>query len=193
MEKTRELLDKILNPRPAIQVWQAEVVSVEGDTCTVKILASELQVKGVKLKADEGKGLLLKPAVGSLVLVGTIQNELADLYVGQCSEVEKLLLEQGNNTVKIDKDGVTLQNQQCEITLSSSKVTLKQAQTEIALESGKVSIKNTGTDLKTLFGDLITLLNTLIVLTPAGPSSGLGPNSIAALTQLQTKVNLLLK
>lgn len=195
MNKQRELLDKILNPRPSIQVWEAVVVSVQADTCKVKVLASELEVEDVRLMAEVGSasGLILAPKVGSTVLVGCIQNEIADLYVVQYAEIDALKFTVGNTTIEADKDTVTLKNAQSEVSIISNAVAIKQGQTEVVLSGEKVDIKNAGGSLKTLFSDLVTLLNSFSVITSTGPSAGLNPTTTALLTQLQTKVNLLLQ
>ena len=195
MSKQRELLDKILNPRPSIQVWEAVVVSVQADTCKVRVLASDLEVEDVRLMAEVGgtPGLILTPKVGSTVLVGCIQNEIADLYVVQCTEVEVLTFAVDNTTIEADKDTVTLKNAQSEVIIVNDTITLKQGQTEVTLSGEKVEIKNAGGSLKTLFDDLIALLNSFSVITSTGPSAGLNPATTALLTQLNIKVNSLLQ
>lgn len=195
MSKQRELLDKILNPRPSIQVWEAVVVSVQADTCKVKVLASDLEVEDVRLMAEIGgtTGLILTPKVGSTVLVGCIQNEIADLYVVQYTEIDALKFVQGNTTIEADKDTVMLKNAQSEVRIVSNAVSIKQGQTEVGLSGEKVDIKNAGGSLRAIFGDLIVLLNSFSVVTSTGPSAGLNPATTALLTQLNAKVNLLLQ
>ena len=48
MNKQRELLDKILNPRSTVQVWEATVKAVQESTCTVALLATDLVVEDVR-------------------------------------------------------------------------------------------------------------------------------------------------
>lgn len=179
MSKQREILDKILNPKPLIQVWEAEVLSVQAKTCTVSLIASNLEIEDVRLSADSqaSNGLVLKPKVGSIVLVGCVFNQLSDLFVVQYAEIESLTYTQNGNTIRSDSSGVLLKNDSVEIELAS----------------GKVGIKNAGTDLKTLFGDLITLLNGFVVITSQGPSTAVSPTTLSSIAQLQTKVNSLLK
>lgn len=195
MSKQQELLSKILNPRPTIQVWEAVVISVQTDTCTVKILESDLEVQDVRLIAEIGgtPGLLITPKADSIVLVGCIQNEVADLFVLQYTEIDALKFTKNDVEISADKDAVTVKNSQSEVSIFSNSVSIKQGQTEVTLSGEKVDIKNAGGSLKGLFSDLITLLNSFSVITSTGPSAGLNPATTALLTQLSTKVNLLLK
>lgn len=195
MSKQRELLNKILNPRPSIQVWEAVVVSVQTDTCTVRILASDLEVSDVRLVAEIGgtPGLLITPKVDSTVLVGVVQNEISDLFVAQYTEIDALKFTKGNVEILADANTITVKNSASEVIIASSSVSLKQSQIEVNLAGGKVEVKNAGASLNDLFADLITLLNSFSVLTSTGPSAGLNPATTTLLAQLQTKVNLLLQ
>lgn len=195
MDKREELRRKILNAQPAIIVWEAVVVSVEGDTCTVRIWASDLEVSDVRLIAEIGgtPGLLITPKVGSFVLVACVQNEVADLFIAQYTEIDALKFTKNNVEISADANTVTVKNSESEVTIESNSVLLKQNQTQVKLSGGKVEIKNAGTSLSTLFSDLISLLNSFSVITSTGPSVGLNPATITLLTQLTTKVNLLLQ
>ena len=195
MDKREELRRKILNAQPAIIVWEAVVVSVEGDTCTVRIWASDLEVSDVRLIAEIGgtPGLLITPKVGSFVLVACVQNEVADLFIAQYTEIDALKFAKNNVEISADANTVTVKNSESEVTIESNSVLLKQNQTQVKLSGGKVEIKNAGTSLSTLFSDLISLLNSFSVITSTGPSAGLNPATIALLTQLQVKVNQLLQ
>lgn len=195
MNQKRVILDKILNPPTSVQVWVAQVTAVDGLSCTVSLLASDLIIEDVRLVADADAEsyLVVKPKVGSTVLVGMVDNQITDLYVIQVSEVQSLEYKQGNTLVSVNADTVSLKNSQTEILLKSDTATLKQAQSEVTLTGGKVAIKNAGVNLKDLFSDLITLLNSFSVITSTGPSAGLNPATTALVSQLQVKVNTLLQ
>ncbi len=65
-------------------LWQAKVVSVDNDTCTVKI--GDLTLSDVRLKAivsEVDGALLITPAVDSVVLVGSLTGDFKDLAVLQ--------------------------------------------------------------------------------------------------------------
>jgi hypothetical protein len=195
VDKKRELLDKILNPRPSVQTWEAEVQSVQETTCTVLLVASLLEVEDVRLVASVlgGEGFVLVPKVGSIVLVGCVQNEIGDLYVAQTTEIETLSFQQGKLSIDADGKDLKLVNDKSAVTISADKVTVDQNGTFLTLDGGKVSLKNSTTSLKDLFSDLVTLLNSFSVLTAQGPSAGLNPATITAVAQLNVKINSLLK
>lgn len=194
MKNKQQLADLIFNKDAPVQVYPAEVLSVSGRSCTVRLLASGLEVEGVRLVADvdSQKHLLLTPSVGSTVLVGCIENDVANLYVAQFSEVDKAEMVIGDSRVWIQDGRLLALSKYCTLNISDNALLIEQSDMKIQLQGGQVSITNGAVSLKDLFSDLTTLLNTFIVLTPAGPSTALGPNSIAALTQLTAKVNQLL-
>ena len=90
--KVREALLKIIQDSGIrSQLWQAEVVSIEGDTCTV--LVGNLELSDVRLKAIVGETdgtLLVTPAVGSVVLVGSLTGDFKDLAVLQVDKFTEL-------------------------------------------------------------------------------------------------------
>jgi hypothetical protein len=192
--KRQQLLDQIFNRETPVQVYPAEVVSVQGATCTVRLLSSGMEVDEVRLFADveASDRLVLTPAEGSTVLVGLIENDLASLYVAQYSEVEDLAWKVGEFGIRANKDGIEVTCQNTTLEMTAQKAVFDQAGTKLEMQAGRVKITNGAVSLKDLFSDLATLLNTLIVVTPAGPSTALGPNSIIAVTQLTAKVNQLL-
>lgn len=98
--KLAELL-KGLNPSPTTLIT-VEVVSVEGDTCTVDV--DGLPVDGVFLRpttAGESK-ILLTPKVGSFVLVGSLSGDLKQLVVLAADELQKVELISENISLLLD-------------------------------------------------------------------------------------------
>lgn len=194
MNKQRELLDKILNPRPVVQVWQAEVLSANTTACEVKILATGVTDTALLCADSEAERVWVAvPKVGSVVLVGAIQNEVSDLYVVQISEVERVCFKLDKVSGLWDKNGFVFLNDQSKVEVKSNGVTVDVGQTSVELSGGKVSIKNAGVDLKGILDDLVGTLNTFIVITAQGPSTAVSPTSLARLTAIQTKINSLLK
>jgi hypothetical protein len=192
--KRQELMDKFFNRETPVQVFPAEVLSVNTPTCTVRLLASGLEVEGVRLWADVDATdyLRLNPRVGSTVLVGCIENDLANLYVAQFAELDSFDVIIGDMVLGGDKTGVGASVKNTNVYIEANRATLEQDGTKVELQGGRVKITNGTVSLKDLFSDLATLLNTFIVITPSGPSTALGPTSITALTQLTAKINQLL-
>jgi hypothetical protein len=198
MEK-RNQINALLNARfdkAPIQVWPALVKSVQGTSCTIDFINTDLvDVEGVNLRADEDatEGVLLVPRVGSLVLVGVVENEISNLYVCQVSEVDQVKAVIGNTTLTASKDGVTASRDQVSLSLTD-KATLKQGQTVIEAASGKVSVKNATVDLKGIFDDLATMLQSFQVIcsNPGAPSASVFPATLTLITQFKTKVSQLL-
>lgn len=193
MSAIQEFLEKFVNKQFQPDAYLAEIVSVQEITCTVKIITGELEVEGVKLVADESFGMLIKPKVGSLVVVGLIESQISDLCVLQHSEVDSVEFKLENTELTINPSGVLIEQGSTSATVTKDEIGLSQGQTNVTLKNGKVEISNQGASLKDLFADLITLLNSFSVITSVGPSAGLNPATITLLIQLQTKVNLLLQ
>ncbi|MGA0556526.1 hypothetical protein ACO2Q8_07745 [Larkinella sp. VNQ87] len=195
-----------------VQVWPALVKSVQGTTCTVDIVGTGLvDVPGVNLRADDdaSEGVLLVPRVGSYIFIGTIENELSNLFVCQVSEVDRVEVVIEGVTVQVSKDGATFKRDDLEMSLAdkatikkggvemtlSDGATIKQDQAELTLKSGKVTVKNAGVNLKELFTSLTTLLKTFQVVcaAPGSPSASVFPTTITSIVQLETKANQLLQ
>lgn len=205
-----DLLNRRFDKSP-VQVWPAIVKKVEGLTCSVDLLGTELvDVPGVNLRADEEseEGVLLVPRVGSLVYVSAVENAVDNLFVCFVSEVDRVEVVIENTKATISKAGVVVErgklsvsvadvveakNDQISLTLSTNAATLKQGGATVELKGEKVSIKNGGASLKALFDDLATLLQAFQVTcaAPGSPSAPF-PASVAQVVQLKTKANLLL-
>lgn len=141
----------------------AKVVSIENDTCTVK-LESSLVLSDVRLKAtitDESDSFLIVPKVGSEVIVMSQTGELSGLMVLKVNAVESIRYKKGDFEFIVD--GTT----------------------------GKVTLKKSGANFGTLVSDLIKEISNAIILTPAGPGQ-IAASTKAKLTALDTKFKTLL-
>ncbi len=79
-----------------LAVYQGEVVSVDGETCTVKFASQ--RVEGVRLRAslaEVEEQLLVVPKVGSAVVVGSLSGDLAELVVLVVDEIERIEINGG--------------------------------------------------------------------------------------------------
>lgn len=149
---------------PSVSITTLEVISVEGDTCTVDVEGTP--VPGVRLKATKGGNnkVLITPKLGSNVLVGSLSGDWKELAVLVVDEAEKIEIIQDNLTIEIDA------------------------------VDGKISIKNKDVSLLSLLTSLTGLLKTgYKVYTPAGPSGGALPDTVANLNELETNIKKLLK
>lgn len=80
---------------------------VTDTTCTV-VRENAPELFGVRLNAidDDLKSFVtIIPATGSNVLVGIIENLKTEAIVLRCSEVEKVIMKIGSNTLTFDKNG----------------------------------------------------------------------------------------
>lgn len=144
---------------------QAKVVAVQNETCTVE-LVSGLQIEDVRLKAsvnNKSNYLLVRPAVGSTVLLLSITGGLEDLAVLQVDEVKNIELKQNGLSILADA------------------------------EDGRVQIENASVGLKEIFEDLSALLKAFKVFTPAGPSGTPLPNVLLKINAFESKIKQLLK
>jgi hypothetical protein len=143
------------------------VTAVDGETCSVK-LVSGLVLSGVKLSAsitDAEDYLLFEPAISSDVLMLSGDGTLSNLYLIKVDQVGKFKFSQGGMKVEFD---------------STDK---------------KVKIENDTVNLKDLFTDLATILNSLKVSVVAvgAPSGNITPDVVTLVTNFSTKVDALLK
>lgn len=149
-----------VNPNLAIT---AEVVSIENNTCTVK-LVSNLVLTDVRLCATVNEGedsFVVVPKIGSEVVLMSQTGTLSGLMVIKVDAVESITYKNGGFECKVD--GTT------------KKVTLKK---------GNVNFGG-------LVSDLIQEISHAIILTPAGPGQ-LAASTKAKLTALDTKFKSLL-
>lgn len=181
-------------PSP-VQVYRAVIKSIEANnTCTVELLNSDLIVDQVSLVAEEdaGEWIKIKPRVGSIVLVGCVENEIGDLYLVQPGEIDGGEILIGDTLINFDKDSINLVNDQSTVAISQGSVSITQERAEINLQEGKVSIKNDAVSLADLFEDLGALLTSFKVVTAQGPSTALFPDTLASVEAFKLKYPQLL-
>jgi hypothetical protein len=141
----------------------ATVVSVEGSTCTIKLL-DELELSDVRLTATIGEsedGLIIKPKVGSEVIVMSQTGTLSSLMVVKVNEIDTLTYK--NADFEFIVDGVTK----------------------------KVTIKNSQANVGSLINSFIDAISAAVLITPAGPGS-IAPSTITALNNVKLMFNLIL-
>ncbi|WP_395974279.1 hypothetical protein [Chryseobacterium cucumeris] len=144
---------------------QAEVTSLEDDTCSV-VLASGLELNDVRLKASIGGDddyFIQRPKIGSKVMLLSITGSLDDLMVLKADEIENF--EFSSNGLKILIDS----------------------------EDGKVKIGNGQTNLKKIFQMNVDLLKEFKVFTPSGPSGTPLPDVLLKINLFEMEFKKLLK
>jgi hypothetical protein len=104
MDKIRHLSELLKGFQNNGQVFfPATVESVSGNTCTVKI--DSLSISDVRLKATTTKvdnQVLLTPATGSDVLVGSLSGDLSNLFVVSADIVDNIEITcQGQNLMDL--------------------------------------------------------------------------------------------
>ncbi len=106
-----EAIRKIAGTIPGDAI-PCKVVSVQDYCCTVKQIENELEIKNVRLNAeqDPAKGFIIKPAMGSVVLIEAI-SEL-DYYVSMFSQVQSFSLKIGSISVEINENEIVLNGAQ---------------------------------------------------------------------------------
>lgn len=160
----KELIKSIVGDMSNLPVF-GTVKSVDDETCAVE-LASGLEIPDVRLRATvDGSSDFLKliPKRGSKVIMLSMTGQLDDLTLLKADEVEQLSYTQNGLEILID---------------STDK---------------KISIKNDTTSLHDLFDDLTSLITNLKVNTPAGPSTGLLPDTMTELQVFETNFKALIK
>ena len=93
-------LQKICQPKE-LRLYFAEIVSIQDDTtCTVK-LEDDLKLSDVRLRSvvnSEESGIVITPAVGSVVLVADLSGgKLSSMAVIMYSEIDKIEINGGKN------------------------------------------------------------------------------------------------
>lgn len=158
----REKLKEVMAINPNFPIT-AEVVSVTDKVCSVKIQTG-LVLSDVRLSAtNEGNnGLLIKPKVGSDVLIFSQTGELSGMVVLKVNEVDEL-------SYKVDDFEVVL-------TASDKKVTIKKA----------------GANVGQLVGSLIDTVKAAQVIVPGAGTGTIDPATQTALTNIKTQFNSIL-
>ena len=158
----KQALVKALGITPNLAIT-ATVVSIENDTCTVKLL-SELILSDVRLKAtisDDQDSFLIIPKVESEVILISQTGTLSSLMVIKVDAVESIRYKKGEFEFVVD--GTT----------------------------GKVTLKKSDVNFGTLVSDLIKEISNAIILTPAGPGK-IAPSTKLKLTAWKNKFKTLL-
>lgn len=163
--KLIEALRKGLGIRASIVLFNAEVKSIQGESCTVAV--GDLELTDVRLKAtiNEASDYLLPvPKTGSMVLCGDLSGgDLRDVCVLKVDELERIEYKQ--NGLEFIAD-------------SSDR---------------KVSLKNSSVSLKSLFESVADILKTIKVFTPSGPSGTPLTPTVLKIQQFETALKQLLK
>lgn len=99
MDQNKRLADNIraLAGGQKITIYQGIVETVDGITCTCRF--GNVSVSGVRLRAslaDEESQMLITPAAGSAVIVGSLSGDLNQLVVLQADKVESVIINGGN-------------------------------------------------------------------------------------------------
>lgn len=97
MDMYRELGERLKGLRhKTVVLYQGEVESVEGKTCTIHI--DGLSIPDVRLRAttkEEDEELLITPAVGSMVIVGDLVGDLSQLVILAIDRAETITMHGG--------------------------------------------------------------------------------------------------
>ncbi len=143
----------------------ADVISVDEDTCVVK-LSTGLEIPDVRLKTiieASGDYFIIKPAVDSKVWLMPLNDSIEDLMVIKIDKIQSFEIKQNGLNILFD------------------------------CNDEKVLIKNNQASLIDLFQDLKDLIGQITVSTGTGPSGTPLPPTIASLTTFETKFKTLLK
>lgn len=115
-------------PKPTAQVFPVTVRAVEADTCTVRLLDSDLELDEVRLKATPGdgseKGIRIYPKVGSTALVGVVNNDTTDLVLLQCDELQSVVLHMDFAKITVEGDEVRVESASVEMGKNGLSVTV---------------------------------------------------------------------
>lgn len=93
--------------RGGLVFFPAQVVSVQGNTCTVKI--DDLELSDVRLTpttTERHEMILLTPAIDSFVLIGSISGDYNNLFVVSADTLASVDLIVGDTHLFIDKEGI---------------------------------------------------------------------------------------
>jgi hypothetical protein len=169
MDKIAEIkkhLQAVVNANPNFPIM-GKVTAVNGETCSVKLI-SGLVLSDVKISAtitESEDYLLLEPALNSDVLMLSGDGTLSNLYLIKVDQIGKFKFSQSGMKIEFDST------------------------------DGKVKIENDTVNLKALFTDLATILNSLKVSVVAvgAPSGTITPDVVTLVNNYSTKVNSLLK
>ncbi|WP_338875693.1 hypothetical protein WBJ53_08705 [Spirosoma sp. SC4-14] len=109
-DKAIQQLKKLFNTSP-VRVIPATVLSIEGNTCTVQPVGSDLTLFDVRLFAEaEQTGVAIAPKPNTLVLVGIVGDKVdpAKLCVCQVMEADTISQTVEGFTIELNEQGATL-------------------------------------------------------------------------------------
>lgn len=164
--KIKQALREIVGASPNLPI-SGTVESIQNDTVSVK-LVSGLVLDDVRLNATSSEHtdfMLLTPAIGSEVLLLSVDGTLNNLVVVKMDKVQSFAF--SKDGLKIEFDGT----------------------------DKKVKIENDTLNLKDLFQNLATIISGLKVqvITEGAPSGVPMPDTQSAISQFQASINQLLK
>lgn len=159
--------------RGGLSFFSAQVVSIQGDTCTVRIDGLDLpDVRLTPTTTNRDDTILLTPAKDSFVLVGSLSGDLNNLCVLASDTLASVELTIGDISVFIDKEGVVLNGGSLGGMVKLDDVTKKINALENQLNQLKNILKawmpapnDGGAALK---GAISTWADTIIILTKPG-------------------------
>lgn len=130
MEKTTQIRSLIRSiagtDRPSFDFRLMEVVGVEGDLCRAKI--GDFEIPDIRLSAiadGSANGLLVVPAVGSIILVADIScGNLRELCAVGYSEVASVRFHQGKTTLTANAETVTAEVGASKLRIEDGQITL---------------------------------------------------------------------
>lgn len=102
-KQLKENFKKIVNADPNFPI-DGIVTEIDEDTCVVK-LANGFELPGVRLKAtqDGGDDLLIVPAIGSTVLMISMDGSVDNMTVIKCDKADKLIYNNGGLHLEIEE------------------------------------------------------------------------------------------
>jgi hypothetical protein len=83
----------------------ADVISVDGQTCTVSYGGFEIDDVRLSAIVDDTKGVLITPKVGTKVLLTSLDGTLENLYVLKAQEFDTVLMQTTQTTFQQDDNG----------------------------------------------------------------------------------------
>jgi hypothetical protein len=158
----KKALIEVMGMNPNLPIT-ATVVSVQNDTCTVKLL-SKLVLSDVRLKAtisEDTDSFLIVPKIGSEVILMSQTGALSGLMVLKVDAVERIVYKKGLFEFVID--GTT----------------------------GKLTLKKGTANFGALIESLIDTISGAAIVTPSGPGT-INPVTQAQLTQIKTAFKTIL-
>ena len=95
MDNYKRLANNIRSCTPSgrMFLYSGVVKSVQGDTCTVSV--ADMDITGVRLRAslaDNQNYMIAVPAIGAVVVMGSVFGDLNDLVVLVCDAVQRIEL-----------------------------------------------------------------------------------------------------